>query len=297
MWTMPTSFPLSDLSGRTVVITGASSGIGLATARACAEAGARVVLAVRDLTKGRTAAGTIHGRTEVRRLDLADLASVRGFAGAWGERGIDVLINNACAVSSALAHTADGFELQFGTSHLGHFALTNLLLPHITGRVVTVSSQAERAGRFDRDDLAFRTDRYTQSKAYGRAKLAGLLFTSELQRRLLAAHSPVRAHAAHPGFIATGIYADAGPLTRALVRSLAQSPEQGALPLLYAAVAELPPDSFVGPARWMHMRGAPTPIPRSAAARDENLAPWLWTVSEELTGVTWAAPAPGAEAA
>lgn len=279
------------MAGLTVMITGSSAGIGLATARALGAAGAHIVLAVRNVAKGRDAARTIDGSTEVRRIDLADLASVHAFADGWGERRLDVLINNACAVSPTLAHTADGFELQFGTSHLGHFALTNLLLPRIAGRIVNVSSQAERTGRFDGGDLAFRNGGYTQTKAYGRAKLSGLLFTAELQRRLLAAHSPVRVHAAHPGFIATGIYADAGPVARLLVRTIAQTPEQGALPLLFAAVAELPPDSFIGPDRWMHMRGAPTPIPRSRTARDRELATWLWAVSEQLTGVSWSAPA------
>ena len=292
MWAMPTSFTaasLPDLSGRTAVITGASSGIGLATARALAGAGARVVLAVRNLQKGRDAATTIDGTVELRRLDLAHLSSVRDFAREWGDGEIDVLINNACAVSPTLAHTADGFELQLGTTHLGHFALTNLLLPDITGRVVTVSSQAERRGRLDRHDLSWRSGGYTEAKAYSRAKLANLLFTAELQRRLTAAGSAVRAHAAHPGFIATGIYSAASLSTRFLVRAMAQSPEQGALPILCATVADLPPDSFIGPAHLAHMRGAPAPIPRSSAARDPELAAWLWTASEELTGVTWRA--------
>lgn len=297
---MPTScalLPLPDLSGQTVVITGGAAGIGLATARGLADAGAHVVLAVRDTAKGQAAARTIAGAVDVRRLDLADLASVRGFADAWGERDIAVLINNACAVSPTLAHTVDGFELQFGTSHLGHFALTNLLLPRITDRVVNVSSQAERMGRFDRDDLAYTAGDYTQTKAYNRAKLAGLLFSAELQRRLIAAGSAVRSHAAHPGFVATGIYAGAGPATRLLVRMLAQPPEQGALPVLAAATAQLAPDSFIGPAHAMHMRGAPTAIPRSRAAKDPELAAWLWTVSERLTGVAWATPARGIDAA
>lgn len=297
---MPASFTASslpDLSGRTAIVTGANSGIGLATTRALAGAGAHVVLAVRNAAKARDAAAGIAGSTEASELDLADLASVRAFVARWGEKRIDLLINNACATSQTLARTADGFELQFGTGHLGHFALTNLLLPHIVGRIVTVSSQAERMGSLDADDVASTAGRYTQSTAYARAKLANLLFTSELQRRLSVAGSPVRAHAAHPGFIATGIYADARPMTRLLVRAPAQSAEQGAVPVLYAAVADVPPDSFVGPSRVMHMRGTPTLIRRSRTARDGRLAARLWSQSEQLTGVAWPTNAFGMEAA
>ncbi|WEG09823.1 oxidoreductase [Microbacterium horticulturae] len=292
---MPTSLPsltLPNLSARTAVITGASAGIGLATARALAAAGCHVVLAVRDVSKGEDAASRIAGSTEVRRLDLADLSAVHSFVSQWGSRNIDLLINNAYAASPALQHTADGFELQFGTGHLGHFALTVLLLPHITGRVVTVSSQAERSGRFIWNDLAWAHGGYTSARAYSRTKLAGLLFMSELQRRLEAAGSSVRALAAHPGFIATDIYSEAGAATRLLVRTLAQTPERGALPVLHAALADVPGDSFIGPSRWARMRGAPAPIPRSAQADNSDLAARLWAVSEELTGVAWTAVMP-----
>jgi NAD(P)-dependent dehydrogenase (short-subunit alcohol dehydrogenase family) len=280
---MPT-FTLPDQSGRTAVVTGANSGLGLATARALAGAGARVVFAVRDAAKGRAAAATVPGETEVRTLDLADLRSVRDFAAGW-DAPIDLLINNAGISVPGLRHTADGFELQFGTNHLGPYALTNLLLPHLTGRVVTVSSQAERVGRIDVDDLNYERHPYKQSAAYNRSKLANLLFTAELQRRLTAAGSPVRAMAAHPGFVATEIYAGSGRVSSLMVRVLAQSPAQGALPVLYAAVADLPGNSFTGPSRFAHMRGAPELISRSARARDPELAARLWSVSEQLTGV------------
>jgi NAD(P)-dependent dehydrogenase (short-subunit alcohol dehydrogenase family) len=280
---------IPDMSGKTVIITGANSGIGLATARALAAAGARVVFAVRAIEKGKAAASTIAGETEVRQLDLASLDSVRAFAAGWSGE-IDILINNAGVSPSSLERTADGFEMDFGTNHLGHFALTNLLLEYITGRVVTVSSQAERMGRIDFDDLNWERRPYQSSRAYGQSKLANLLFTAELQRQLSAAGSDVRAMAAHPGFVATNIYtkADGSPATGIIafmLRRLAQDAESGALPPLYAAVADIPGDSFVGPNHFVHMRGAPELIGRSGTARDADLARRLWEVSEELTGV------------
>jgi NAD(P)-dependent dehydrogenase (short-subunit alcohol dehydrogenase family) len=278
-----TTADLPDLGGRTAIVTGANAGVGLATARALAGAGARVVLAVRNLDKGRAAAGTISGHTEVRRLDLADLSSVRAFAEAW-LGPIALLVNNAGISVPERRRTADGFELQFGTNHLGPFALTNLLLPQVDGRVVTVSSQAERMGRLDLDDLGDDRNRYRESAAYNRSKLANLLFTAELQRRLDVAGSKVRAMAAHPGLVQSEIYTESGALTKLLVRTAGQSPEQGALPTLYAAVADLPGNSFTGPSRFAHMRGAPELINRSATARDEQLAARLWSVSEQLTG-------------
>ena len=275
---------IPDLTGRTAIVTGANTGVGLATAHALAGAGARVVFAVRSVEKGRAAAARTPGETEVRELDLANLDSVRAFAADWSGP-VDLLINNAGASVPELRRTADGFELQFATNHLGPFALTNLLLPHVTGRVVTVSSQAERLGRIDFDDPHDERHPYQQTAAYNRSKLANLLFTAELQRRLTEAGSKVLAEAAHPGFVATEIYKASGRGAKLLVRLLAQSPAQGALPVLYAAVADLPGDSFAGPSRLAHMRGDPELINRSAAARDPELARRLWTLSEQLTGV------------
>ena len=277
-----TTADLPDLSGRTIVITGGSRGLGLATARALAGAGANLVLAVRDLERGRRAAADIGGRAEARELDLANLASVRTFAETW-DGPIDVLINNAGISSPKLRRTLDSFELQFGTNHLGHFALTNLLLEHVTDRVVTLGSQAERAGRIDFDDLNFARRAYRASTAYNQSKLANLLFSSELQRRLRQAGSPVLGEAAHPGLVTTNIYAESGALAQRFVRRLGQTPEAGALPVLYATVAKVPGDSFAGPSRMMHMRGAPELIKRSKRASDPELASRLWTVSEQLT--------------
>lgn len=278
------TLPLPDLTGRTAIVTGANSGVGLATARALAGAGARVVFAVRHAAKGHAAAGQTPGETEVRTVDLADLDSVRAFAAGWSGP-IDLLINNAGISVPALTRTAEGYELQFATNHLGPFALTNLLLPHLTGRVVTVSSQAERIGRIDLDDPHDERRPYQQTAAYNRSKLANLLFTAELQRRLTDAGSPVLAQAAHPGFVATEIYQQSTGAAKLLVRLLAQSPGQGALPVLYAAVADVPGNSFAGPSRLAHMRGDPQLINRSATARDPELARRLWTLSEQLTGV------------
>jgi NAD(P)-dependent dehydrogenase (short-subunit alcohol dehydrogenase family) len=177
---------LPSQAGRTVVVTGSNSGLGLSTARELARAGARVVMAVRDVTRGEQAAATIDGDVVVRHLDLADLESVRAFAGDW-TGDLDVLVNNAGIMMVPAGLTADGFELQFGTNHLGHFALTNLLLPHVTDRVVTVASSMHRAGRIDLDDLNWCSRPYSATGAYGQSKLANLLFTLELQRRLTAA--------------------------------------------------------------------------------------------------------------
>ena len=287
---------IPDLAGKTVIVTGANSGIGLAAAAALATAGATVVLAVRDQAKGEAAAATITGTTEVRPLDLASLDSVRAFAASW-TGGIDLLINNAGVMIPPLSRTADGFELQFGTNHLGHFALTNLLLPRVAaaGRVVTVSSDAHRAGAIDFDDLNWERRRYRPWRAYGQSKLANLLFTGELQRRLTEAGSTVKATAAHPGYAATNLQSHSGSRVVAFAmeqlgnRLIAQDAAGGALPTLYAAVADIPGGSFAGPSGpfGLGLRGAPTLVGRSAAASDEAVARRLWTVSETLTGVSF----------
>jgi NAD(P)-dependent dehydrogenase (short-subunit alcohol dehydrogenase family) len=284
-----TETDLPEMTGRSVIVTGANSGIGYAAARALTGAGARVVLAVRNLDKGRAAAATIEGETEVRELDLASLASVREFAAAWdGE--IDLLINNAGVMLPPLTRTADGFELQFGTNHLGHFALTNLLLEHVTDRVVTVSSMAHRSGSIDFDDLNWERKPYKAWRAYGQSKLANLLFTAELQRRLTAAGSNVLATAAHPGYAATNLQSRSGrrwlDLLMAITNRLfAQDENGGSLPTLYAAVADIPGNSFAGPGGFREQRGAPKLVERSHAARDLEVARRLWNVSEDLTGV------------
>ncbi|MFF4120444.1 oxidoreductase [Streptomyces sp. NPDC001714] len=283
---------LPALSGRTAVVTGANSGIGFTAADALARAGAHVVLAVRDPERGRAAAARVNGSTEVRRLDLADLASVREFAAGW-DRPLDLLVNNAGVMMLPELRTKDGFEMQFGTNHLGHFALTNLLLPYLTDRVVTVSSGLHRGGdgviHFENVNLE---GAYNPTRAYAQSKLANLLFVLELQRRLTAAGSRVRALAAHPGYAATNLQSHtANPLARLGMRVgnrlFAQDDRAGTLPTLYAATQDLPGASFVGPDGLGEMRGAPTLVGRSAAASDPAAARRLWTLSEEMTGVTW----------
>jgi NAD(P)-dependent dehydrogenase (short-subunit alcohol dehydrogenase family) len=284
------------MTGRTAIVTGANSGIGRAAAHALAGAGARVVLAVRDTDKGSAAAATMPGETEVRRLDLASLESVREFAAAWdGE--LDLLINNAGVMVPPLTRTADGFELQFGTNHLGHFALTNLLLGHVTGRVVTVSSTGHRVGGIDFDDLNWERKPYKPWRAYGQSKLANLLFTAELQRRLTEAGSTVLAMAAHPGYAATNLQFKSQRRALDLIstignRLVAQDEAGGALPTLYAAVADIPGNSFAGPDGFLEQRGGPTLVGRSETAADAELARRLWDASEELTGVRFPLRAP-----
>jgi NAD(P)-dependent dehydrogenase (short-subunit alcohol dehydrogenase family) len=281
---------MPDQSGRTFVVTGANSGIGLAAARELAASGARVVLAVRDTAKGEAAAAGLSGNPEVRALDLADLASVRAFAEGL-DRNIDVLVNNAGVMATPNRTTADGFELQFGTNHLGHFALTGLLLARIQDRVLTISSGAHRMGRINFDDLQSERS-YRRWPAYGQSKLANLLFMYELQRRLDAAGSPLRSVAAHPGWAATNLQFHTESIQDRIMglvnRIFAQSDEQGAWPTLYAATTpDLPGGSYVGPDGFLEQRGNPKRVGSSAAARDENTARRLWEVSEELTGVRY----------
>jgi len=282
---------MPSLDGRTAVVTGANSGIGLVAARELARAGARVVLAVRDPAKGEQAAATISGDREVRRLDLADLASVRAFANAW-EGEIDLLINNAGVMALPERRTADGFEMQIGTNHLGHHALTNLLLPRVTGRVVTIASVAHRTGKIDLEDLNWERRSYDRWRAYGQSKLANLLFTLELSRRLAEAGSPILAVAAHPGYASTNLqHRTENRLQNGLMRIgnklIAQSGEQGALPTLFAATQDMPSAGYAGPDGFQEMRGRPTLVGRSGAASDGATARGLWELSERLTGVVF----------
>ena len=290
---MPTfsTSSIPDMTGKTVIVTGANSGIGRAAATALAEHGARLVLAVRNTDKGDAAASQMSGTTEVRRLDLASLDSVKEFAAAWNEP-IDILINNAGIMIPPLSRTADGFEMQFGTNHLGHFALTNLLLPHVTRRVVTVASGAHRMGSIDFDDLNWEQKSYKAWRAYGQSKLSNLLFTAELQRRLIGAGSDVLANAAHPGYSATNLQSHSENRVMEVLmaignRVIAQDDQGGALPTLYAAVADIPGNSYAGPSGFMEGRGAPKLVGRSSAASDMETARRLWDVSEQLTGVSF----------
>ena len=283
-----TAADVPDQTGRTVVVTGANSGLGAATARVLAARGARVVLACRTVAKGERAAASMPGDVSVRALDLANLASVRAFADGAGE--IDVLINNAGIMAVPKARTADGFEAQFGTNFLGHFALTGLLLPKITDRVVTLTSVAHRMGHIDLDDLNWQRRRYRRWRAYGQSKLADLMFAIELQRRLAAVSSPVLSLAAHPGYAATELQSHTESVQDRLMgvgnRLFAQSADMGALPTLFAAsMPDVAGGDFYGPDGLGETRGHPRRVTGSAAARDEAMAARLWSRAEALTGV------------
>jgi NAD(P)-dependent dehydrogenase (short-subunit alcohol dehydrogenase family) len=272
-----------------VIITGATSGIGFAAAQVLADKGARVVLAVRNQTKGADAVARLGGRAELRSLDLADLASVRAFAEGWQDP-VDILINNAGVMAVPLGRTAEGFELQLGTNHLGHFALTNLLLPKLTDRVVSLSSTAHKVGRIDLTDLNWERRPYKQWAAYGQSKLANLLFVLELERRLTAAGSEVRAMAAHPGFARTNLQGHSGNAwadraTLVVTKVMGQSAAAGAWPTLFAATEDLPGGSYVGPGGFAETRGIPQLVGRTPEASDVAMAQRLWTASVDLTGV------------
>ncbi len=293
---------IPSLVGTTAVVTGANSGIGWHTAAELARHGADVTLAVRNLDKGEAAAAKMRdgaaGAVRVARLDLGSQASVREFAETW-EGPLGLLVNNAGLMSPPRYQTtADGFELQFGTNHLGHFALTGRRLPALlaapAARVVTVSSIAHNAGRADVLD-ANPPERYNPSSSYGNSKLANLLFAQELQRRAALSGAALTSTAAHPGVASTnlvtseqGLGAIPGvkQLAPLVLKVLFQSPRAGADPTLYAATAAAP-GSYTGPQSLRESRGKPGPARLSRLARDESLAGKLWAVSEDLTDVRY----------
>ena len=296
-----------DQRGRTAVVTGANSGLGYVTARELARQGARVVLACRSELRGteavdRLVAEVPGAEVEFIQLDLGELDSVREFASVCERTHdrLDLLVNNAGVMALPLGRTADGFETQFGVNHLGHFALTGLLLPMIAetpgARIVTLSSMVHVLSNIDIDDLNSEKGPYRRWIAYARSKTANLLFTHELARRLSHAGSDVVAAAAHPGYASTNLQT-AGPRLEGRKgaqrfmeignRVFAQSAEAGALPTLYAATAPgVRPDTFVGPsfAMW---RGSPATSWRAGWTRDDRAGERLWAASERLTGVTY----------
>lgn len=303
------------LDGRTFVITGANSGLGFETARLLARAGGRVVLACRSREKSEAALAQLRAQApgaelSFAPLDLASLQSVRACAAGLLDRldRIDALINNAGVMALPLRRTADGFEMQLGTNHLGHFALTGLLFARLRdrapSRVVTVSSVAHRSGVIDLADPNWNARRYGKWAAYGQSKLANLLFSYELDRRVRAAGIALRAVACHPGYAGTNLQF-AGPamegsavatmVMRLGNRLLSQSATMGALPTVFAAVD---PDAlsgdYIGPSGLAELAGAPRKVGSSARSRDPEVARRLWTLSEELTGVRFL-DAPAAE--
>ncbi|VWB35554.1 putative short-chain dehydrogenase [Burkholderia pseudomultivorans] len=291
--------------GKVAVVTGANSGLGWQLAETLAAKGATVVMGCRDAMRGAAAADAIRrlhpdARVEVEPLDLADLASIQRFAAEVADRHgrVDILCNNAGVMFLPLRHTRDGFEMQFGTNHLGHFALTGHLLPALRAarraRVVTMSSGLNRGGRIRIDDLRAER-RYNRYLAYCDSKLANLVFALELQRRFERAAFAGISVAAHPGYAATNLQF-AGPemerapgriaLMRIANRYLAQSAEQGALPAIHAATApDLAGGAYLGPSGWLEARGLPAPASVPRAARDTAAAALLWEASEAATGV------------
>jgi NAD(P)-dependent dehydrogenase (short-subunit alcohol dehydrogenase family) len=299
-----TSADIPDQTGRTIVVTGANSGLGLSAARGLVAHGAHVVLACRNTDKGEQAAAAITqagstrdvvpGTATVEELDLADLGSVRKFA-ARLDGPVATLINNAGLMAIPEQRTADGFEMQFGTNVLGHFALTGLLLDRITDRVVFLSSLAHRLGKIRLDDLNWERRRYQRWLAYGQSKLADLMLAYEFEHRFVAAGSPLRAMAAHPGYSATNLQSRTESIQDAIMgvanRFVAQGPDMGALPELYAAtVPDLPGGLFVGPDGWGESYGHPIPVGSTAASHDRAVQAALFTACEELTGVTVQVP-------
>ncbi|MER6252712.1 oxidoreductase [Streptomyces sp. NPDC001584] len=309
---------IPDQSGRSAVVTGANSGIGYVTARELARRGASVVLACRSAARGRAAVIRLRAevpgaRAEFLPLDLADLTSVREFAAGYGQRhaSLDLLVNNAGVMALPYGRTTDGFETQFGVNHLGHFALTGLLLPRLRAaapgaRIVNVSSGFHVLGKIGPADAdlvapgladAGGEHGYRRWIAYGRSKTANLLFTHELSRRFTAAGSPITAVAAHPGYASSNLHSGAskleGPTLNSRVAAignavLAQPTASGALPTLYAATAPgVRPDAFIGPRfGW---RGAPVRSWRAGWTLDDTSGELLWAASEKLTGVSYAA--------
>ena len=306
---------IPNLSGKTAVITGANSGIGYEAARMLAIKDARVVLAVRNTVKGGKAARELRSivpqaNLEVMDLDLASLASIRSFAALFmaGHDRLDLLINNAGVMAIPRRKTIDGFEMQFGVNHLGHFALTGLLLPLLQrapgARVVTISSGMHRFGEINFGDLNS-TRSYQKWSAYSQSKLANLLFAYELQRKLAAAGNGVSSIAAHPGYAATNLQAggsdrsDSSLQARALAvlnRVVAQSAEMGALPTIYAAASPVVQGGdYIGPGGPMEQRGWPVKVQSNGRSHDDAGAARLWAMSEELTGVCYDIPAAAAQ--
>ena len=297
-----TATDMPDQAGRLAVVTGATGGLGLATARALAARGAEVVVAARDEARGRAVAGDLGPRARFDRLDLADLASVEAFAGRLEAQGraVDLLVNNAGVMAPpGRVATRDGFELQFGVNHLGPFALTGRLLPLLrraaAPRVVAVASLAARMGALDFDDLQSQR-RYSGWRAYGRSKLADLMFALEFQRRSEAGGWGVRSLAAHPGWSRTDLMTPRPGMkanwlfapSKLVEGVLSQSADDGALPILYAATApDARPGGYYGPQGAAEMKGPPGPALVPPAARSQADARRLWEESERATGVRY----------
>jgi len=293
-----TSKQMTNQTDRIAIVTGANSGIGLETARELVFKGATVIMACRDASRAETAAEDIReqkpsGTVEVMTLDLANLSSIKTFNKEFRSQydRLDLLVNNAGVMMPPASKTADGFELQFGTNHLGHFALTgqllDILLKTPNSRVVNVASAAHRMGSIDFDDLQWEKRPYKEMASYGQSKLANLLFTFELQRRLESSGNKTIAVAVHPGWTGTNLQRNT-LFFRIMNPVFAMKPWQGALPTLYAATADAPKGGeYYGPGGFYEMRGYPKQVDSTPESKDEETARRLWTISQELTGVSF----------
>jgi NAD(P)-dependent dehydrogenase (short-subunit alcohol dehydrogenase family) len=284
---------LGNLSGKRIIVTGATNGVGLATARALARAGAHLVLAVRNVELGAQRAAEMDGDTSVVKLDLADQSSVQAFAGLI-EGDVDILINNAGAVVLARSETVDGFEITMGTNFLGPFALTNLLFDRVRSQIINVGSDAHKSSTIAFDDPHLRTRKWSAIPAYGRSKLAVMLWGLELDRRLRAAGSPVTTYLTHPGWVASNLsnVSEKRVMTRfhKVVQSVANvignDIDAGAAPTLYCISEPIPPGSYVGIDSRLGFKGGPTLAGRTANACDYDAAARLWEFAEKETGTT-----------
>ncbi len=284
---------LGNLTGKRIIVTGATNGVGLGTTRALARAGAHVIMAVRNTELGAQRAAAIGGSTEVLKVDLADLASVRAFADSL-DGDVDILINNAGVLTDQRRETVDGFEATLGTNMLGPFALTNLVFPRVRSHIINVASDGHRMAKLRLDDMHLRRTKWTALNAYGHSKLAMMLWGLELDRRLRAANSGVVTHLIHPGWVASNLAQTSdSPLTSAaykvvdgLARRFANDVDQGAVPTLYSISEPIPPGSYVGPAGRMGLRGATALIGRSTEACDYDAAARVVQFAEQETGTT-----------
>jgi len=284
---------LGNLTGKRVVVTGATNGVGLATAGALARAGAHVILAVRNVELGAQRAAEIGGDTSVVELDLADQSSVRAFPNLF-DGDLDVLVNNAGVVAQNRSETVDGFEMTLGTNFLGPFALTNLLFPRVRSLIVNVASDAHKSAKSDLDDPHLRTTKWSAFPAYGRSKLAMMLWGLELDRRLRAAGSPVTSQLTHPGWVAsnlsnvsdTRVMSAFHAVVKTAANVLANDTDAGAAPTLYCISEPIPPGSYVGIDSRLGLKGAPTLSGRSSAACDYDVAARVVAFAEKETGTT-----------
>jgi NAD(P)-dependent dehydrogenase (short-subunit alcohol dehydrogenase family) len=285
---------LGNLTGKRIIVTGATNGVGLGTARLLVRAGAHVILAVRNVDLGAQRAAEIGGSTSIAKLDLADLSSVRAFPDQLDD-DVDILINNAGGLTQHRADTVDGFETMIGTNFLGPFALTNLLLGRVRSQIINVGSDSHKSATLRLDDMHLRSHRWAAYAAYARSKLAVMLWGLELDRRLRAAHSRVTTQLTHPGWVASNlshvsdkpVMAGFHRVVGALANRFGNDIEEGAAPTLYCISEPIPPGSYVGVDGRLGLKGGPVLIGRSAVACDYEAAAKVFEFGEQETGTVF----------